>query len=423
MIEIIEKLKKYNFWDKGVTGTGYKREFYLERIKKYLGNKLIKVITGQRRVGKSYLLRQIIEYLIRNEINPKNIFYLNKELVEFEEIRNHSDLNEVIILYKKIYEVTAKVYIFIDEIELIENWEVLVNSLSQNYIDEYEIFITGSNSLLLSGELSTLLSGRYISFEVYPFLYEEWYDYQQLENNKDVFLKFLYSGGLPELFNLREEETKQHYVSSLKDTILLKDVVRRYKIKDYKMLENIFNFITNNVGNIFSINSLSNYYKGKNIKTNYETISAYVSYLINSYLIHDAVRYDIKGKEILSGLKKFYLNDLSFRNYLFSGFDYTPGKLLENYVFIYCKSHGYNVYTGKLRDKEIDFILEKDKERKYLQVAYSLSDEKVVEREFGNLESIPDHFEKLVITTDERSFGNRNGIKHVPVFQLSKILK
>ena len=413
MLEIYKKLKKYNYWAGTGVKTGFLRVDYQKKIEPYLGNSLIKVLVGQRRAGKSYVLRQLIHRLIQDGVKPGNIFYLNKELVEFDEISNYKQLAKLIEFYRQEMKVKGKIFILLDEIQEIQGWEKIVNSLSQNHNQQSEVFITGSNSTMLSSELATYLSGRYVSFEVLPFSFSEYLACKKLARNKENFLAYLKSGGLPELFQLTGEETKIHYVSSLKDTVMLKDIVGKYKIKDSQLLDNVFKFVTDNIGNLFSTNSIVSYLTSHKIKTNHETISNYVSYLTQTYLIHCVERYDIKGKEIFSASKKYYLNDLAFRNFLSSDFDYGLGKHLENVIYLHFRRLGYKIYVGSIAGEEIDFVVEKDGDRKYLQVAYSLAEKKVADREFRGLEKIGDSYEKLVVSLDDVSFGNKNGIRHV----------
>jgi len=422
MIEKIEILEKYNFWNKNLPQLGLYRDFYLNKINKFLGSKLIKVLVGQRRVGKSYLLRQIIQKLINNKIPANNIFYINKEITEFDFIVDYNDLSELINSYKTKIKPIGKIYLFIDEIQNIRGWEYLINSLSQNYIDDYEIFISGSNSQLLSGELATFLSGRYIEFQILPFDYCEYIQINEIDNTKQSFLQFLQSGGLPELFHLPDNETKNHYVSSIKDTILLRDIIQRYGVKDSRLIEDIFIFLINNASNLVSINNIVNYFKSKNRKTNYETISNYIEYLRNSFLIHKVDRFNIKGKEIISGNNKYYINDLSFKNYLYSGFDYGIGYMLENIVYLQLIKYGYKVYTGISNNKEIDFVATKNNRVIYIQVAYLLADKTTVDREYKELEKIPDNYEKFIVSLDDIQLPNINGIKHYQAWLINEIL-
>ena len=418
MTEYFTSLKKYNYWNGEPIKVGFRRETYLKKFHGFLGNSLVKVIVGQRRTGKSYLMRQIIESLVLNGVGTGNIFYFNKEVIEFDEIDHYQKLYTLILEYKKEINPVGKIFLFIDEIQLVQGWEKLVNSLSQDFTEEFEIFITGSNSELLSGELASLLSGRYVSFEILPFSYAEFCAYRNEPINKLTLINYLKTGGLPELLHLEEEEMRFHYTSSLRDTIILRDIVQRYRIKDAWLIESLFKFLSLNAGNLFSVNNVVNYFKSHKLKTNHETVLSYLGYLKQSFLIHEVERYNIKAKEILSGAKKFYLNDLSFRNYSTLKFEFGLAQNLENYIYLFFRSKGYNIFVGNLKDKEIDFVVENDKEKKYIQVTWSLNDAAVIEREFGNLELIADHFSKVVISMDDVSFGTRNGIIHQLAWEL-----
>jgi len=417
MKTVFEKLKTYNTWG-GATGVleaqlGYKRDFYLKKIEQYLGNNLIKVFVGQRRVGKSVLMMQVMHELVSTGVPTDNIFYLNKEIIDFDEIKTARDLREIIALYKKEIRPEGKVYYFFDELQDIEEWEKMVNSLAQDSAHQAEVFISGSNSNMLSSELATYLTGRYISFEIFPFSYSEYISYLKLANNKESFLQYLRSSGLPEFFKLDTNEAKRNYLVTLKDSILLKDIVGRYAIKDVRFLDKILDFVSDNIGNTFSVASIEKYLRSKNNRISFETVSNYLSYLLQTFLIHEVERFDIKGKSILESGKKYFLNDLAFRNYVFSTFDPGLGGQLENVIFLYLRRLGYTVYVGKLGDREVDFIAEKDGDRQYIQVAYSVADEQVAKREFGNLKKIKDNFEKIVVSLDDTSFGNDSGIRHM----------
>ncbi|RLD51750.1 MAG: ATP-binding protein [Bacteroidetes bacterium] len=419
MKTLFHKIEKYNCWDGKYFDTGYERKTYLKDILKYQGNKLVKVLVGQRRVGKSYILRQIMSFL-RNEknIGPKNIFYLNKEYIAFDEIETAKDLENIFGFYKAELKVTGKIYIFLDEVQNIDGWETFVNSNSQDFTEEYELFISGSNSNLLSGELATLLSGRYIEFEIFPFDLFEFADYKSLNINRDTFLQYLQNGGLPELFNFEQTETKHNYIASLKNTIILRDIVSRYKVKDVDLLENILKFLFINIGNLTSFTSIVKYFKSKQKKTNYETISTYVNYLKNTFIIHECERYNLRGKQVLGGERKYFLNDLAFKNLLSGFFPDDIGYHLENYVFMQLKRMHYNVKVGVFGDKEVDFVAQKGDKTIYVQVAYLLSEPKTVEREFGNLLKIKDNFEKFVVSLDEAEFSDYQGIKHIKPWEL-----
>ncbi len=422
MEEIFEKLKKYNFWTKKTQEdnleVGFERKFYLKKVEQFLNNDLIKVFIGQRRVGKSYLMRQVIKKLLTSGVNRKNIFYLNKEIVDFDEIKTHLDLKKIIDIYKEKIEPKGKVYYFFDEIQEVKNWEKIVNSLSQDYRYKSEVFISGSNSKMLSGELATYISGRYIDFEIFPFSYVEYVKYFNLKKSKETFLAYLHNGGLPEFFQLKTEESKRYYLQALKNTIILKDIVDRYKIKDVKLLEKILDFISDNIGNTFSSANITNFLKSKGRRISFDTVSNYLKYLTETFLIHEVDRFDLKGKDILDSGKKYYLNDLSFRNFVFSTFDEGLGGHLENLVYLYFRANNWKIYIGKIEDKEVDFVIEKCGKKKYVQVAHSLSSKKVIAREFGNLEKIRDSYDKMVITLDDKAFGDRNGIEHKLIWEV-----
>jgi len=411
---MIDILEKFNFWSSPPAESGYFRKHYIELFSRYIGNSLIKVISGQRRVGKSYLFRMFINWLITQKNIPlKNIFYLNKDIYELDFINTSEKLQCAIQTYMDHLKPEGTMYLFLDEIQEIKGWEKVVNALSQSYIERFEIFITGSNANLLSTELSTYLTGRYLLFHVFPFSYSEYLGFNKRKRHKLSYIDYLKHGGMPEIYAIHDLEIKQNYYQNLRDAILLKDVVKRYQIRDVNLLEKLVMLIIDSIGSYLSVNKIVNHLKTHHYKATHETIGAYLTYLKDSYFIHESERYDIKGKKILTGERKYYLNDLGFKYYLTSSFEFIIGKYLENLVYLQLLSSGYKIYTGMIAGKEIDFIAEKDSERKYIQVAYILQDDRVIQREFGNLEIIPDNYEKMVISLDDIQMGNKNGIKHI----------
>jgi predicted AAA+ superfamily ATPase len=421
MDEILKSIERYNFWHKQEFKTGYLRSFYLEKIAKCINNSLIKVLVGQRRAGKSVILRQIAQQLIRSGVPPKNILFINKEFLEFDAIQDYKDLEKLIQQYKAKLKPKGKVYLFIDEIQNINQWERLVNSYSQDYTESYELFISGSNSKMLSGELSTLLSGRYINFEIYPFSYSEYLGIMQLEKSKLTFIEYLQSGGMPELFNLPDQEAKRHYMSAIKDTVLLRDIIQRHAIKEPKLLEDIFIYLINTSSNLISINNITNYFKSLGRKTSYDTIANYISYIEDSFLIHRAERFDLRGKEVVSGNAKYYSNDQAYKNYLFAGYGLGTGYQLENIVYLELRRQGYKVYTGVLPNKEVDFVARKAERVIYIQCAYLLADEDTIKREYSALNAISDHYEKIVMSLDDLLFPVRNGIRHIQAWNINSL--
>ncbi len=422
MIEILNPIRKYNYWDDNSVDSGYERVSYTENIEQYIGNKLVKVLIGQRRAGKSYILRQIAAKLIKNGVKSENILYLNKEYMELIALRSAMELENLYKTYRAELKPEGKVYLFIDEIQYIEEWERFVNSHSQDFAEPCELFISGSNSNLLSGELATLLSGRYVEFEVFPFSYQEFCGITEQTENRESYKKYLESGALPELFNLSTDEMKRNYVSSIKDTVMLRDIVARFKVKDVKLLDDLFVYLVNNAANIISITNIINFFASKKRKTNYETLSSYISYLESSFLLHRAERYNIKGKETISGNCKYYLNDLSYRNYLYSGYGYGMGYLLENAVYLSLRRANYDVYVGVVKDTEVDFVAIKGDKRLYIQVTLQLTEQTTIDREYRSLQLIDDNFNKYVVSMEDFQVPTNEGIEHISAWKLDKIL-
>ena len=304
--------------------------------------------------------------------------------------------------------------------QLIEEWEKSVNSYSQDYTEEYELFISGSSSRMLSGELATLLSGRYVQFPVYPFSYQEYAEIRHLEQNRESYMN---TGGIPELFVLPEkQEVQRNYLSALKDTILLKDISQRYSIRAPRLLEDLFAFLVGNASNLVSIGNIVNYFKSQGRKTGNDAVAAYIGYIEDSFLAYRCERFDLRGKEILSGTAKYYINDLVFKNFLYPGAAYGVGYKLENLVYLELLRAGYDVYTGCAKEKEVDFIARKGDRTIYLQSTYMLVYEQAVRREYASLESIHDNYEKLVVSLDDFCLPSHEGIRHVRAWELHGLL-
>ncbi len=419
---MIGAIRKYNFWDKQNLNLGYPRNYYLDRIRAYTGNSLVKVLVGQRRVGKSYILRQIAAELIEKGVDRRNILYLNKEYIELSSVQTYIDLENLYQAYKKELKPMGKVYLFIDEIQYIEEWERFVNSHSQDFAEPCELFISGSNSNLLSGELATFLSGRYVEFEILPFSFVEYCGITKQEANKETYMKFLGEGALPELFNLPTDEMKQNYVSSVKDTVMLRDIVARYKVKDIKLLDDLFVYLVNSAASIVSITNIINFFSSKKRKTNYETLSSYIAHLESSFLVHKVERYNIRGRDTISGNCKYYLNDLCYHNYLYRGYGYGLGYLLENAVYLSLKRTGFQIYVGTIKDAEVDFVAIKGDKKLYLQVSLQMIEEQTKEREYRSLKLINDNFEKYVVSLDDCKIPTNEGIKHISPWNLDQLL-
>lgn len=428
MDERFEILKQYNPWGGNTIYTGFKRDFYISKIGQYVGNSLVKVLTGQRRAGKSYILRQIAMGLIDQGVCPENILFINREFTAFDFLQNGSDLDSLIKLYRETLRPEGREYIFIDEIQNIEGWEKTVNSLSQDYTYESEVFISGSNSSMLSGELASHLSGRYLEFEILPLSYDEWSAAKNVPQGRSSYLLYLMEGGLPELLHLDSDEVKRHYVSSLKDTILLRDIIARYQIRDTRMLEDLFVYTVNNATKLATPNTIVKFYKGKGKRVSYDLVASYLSYMAETFLVHKVERYNVQGKDTIAGNCKYYINDLAFYNYLYKGFAYGFGYELENLVYLDLRRAGYDVYVGSVHDtrvgesKEVDFVGIKGDRKIYVQASYELKDEETMSREYRSLELISDSYPKYVVSMDELSLPNKDGIMHVHAWDLGKML-
>jgi hypothetical protein len=420
--ENFDRIRRFNFWD-STPKLGFIRKEYQEWLMQFDHSKLVKVLVGQRRVGKSYILRQYIQHLIDSGVPAEQTLYINTEYLDFDFLRDEKNLNAFIQYYKSHFGIQGKFYLFIDEVQQIKNWERIVNDLSQDFTQEVNICISGSNSKLLSSELSSLLSGRYVEKTVYSFSYEEHLAYLKKEPSRKTYLEYLKTGGLPELFHLPNDETKRNYLSALRDTIVLRDIVQRHQVKDPILLMEIFAYLSNNLAVLTSVTNLIDYWNSKKRKTTYETVANYIDYFRQTYLIHQCERFDIKGKELLGGQYKYYLNDLSFVNYLFSGNQQGLGRLLENLVYLQLKSSGFAVYVGYMRDREVDFVAKKNDKTIYVQVAYQLEQTSTLSREINALLAIKDNFEKWIVTMDETVTGEHQGIKMVQVWELENKLK
>lgn len=422
MDEKLDLIAPYNLWNGHTLPIGFSRDTYTDRLMGYTGNRLIKVLTGQRRVGKSFIMRQIAMKLVSEGVRAENTLFINRELSAFDFIRDADDLRNLVIAYRNNFKPVGKIYIFIDEVQDIKDWEKEVNSLSQDYTVDIEVFISVSNSKLLSGELATLISGRYIEMTVYPFSFSEYVEIHRLEKDRQSFLRYMNEGGLPDLINLHDKEVKERYMAGLRDSIMLKDIVKRHAVRDIGLLESLFAYLVNNASNMISITGIVNYLKSNGGKSSYETISTYLTYFQEAYIVHKCDRYSISGKELLSGNFKVYANDQAYHNYIFPTVRFGNGYLLEGIVYMTLLRKGYKVKTGVIRDKEVDFIAEKNDMRLYVQVAYMLLDEATAEREYSSLEKVSGIGEKLLVTLDDTLYPIRNGIRHVQAWKLEELI-
>lgn len=422
MDEKFSALEKYSFWDDRKPELGFIREEYLRKVGKFTSQRLVKVLTGQRRAGKSYVLRQIAARLISSGVGRDNIFFLNKEYIAFDSIVNYADLDGLFREYLKRRRPLGKVYIFIDEILDIEGWEKFVNSYSQDYTIDCELFISGSNSKMLSAELSSLLTGRYVEFRIFPFSFDEFASCLGTSADRRAYVDYMRSGGLPELLRISGVEARTQYVDGVKNTIILKDIVQRHSVRDAVLLEDLFVYLVNNSSCLVSVQNIVNYLSSRGRKTTYDTVSQYIEYLSEAFLIHKIERYDLKGKEVLSGNAKYYANDPAYHNLLYGGYGHGAGYMLENIVCLELLREGYKVYVGTKNGREVDFVAELSDRRIYIQVAYMLVDEDVIKREYSPLQDIADNYEKIVVSLDDIALPLREGIRNIQAWNLAALL-
>ncbi len=382
------------------------RQKYLDKISKYFNKPIIKVITWMRRTWKSTFLKQVFSILKEKSFfNEKEFFYVNKELLEFDFIKDYNDLNDFFIKWKNKNNIWNKFVVWIDEIQIINWWEKFINSILSEYSDNIEIFITGSNSQMLSSELSTLISGRYIEFHIYPLSFKEYISYFPREYLiKELFLNYLKFWGLPWIINFwNEEEITYEYLRWIYNTIFVKDILSYNSIKNSVFFEKLYKYLFRNVWTIFNAQKIRYYIlSNSQIKTSVDTIINYINFWIKSFIVYEVNRYMIKWKNLFQVNNKYYSWDIGLRNSI-SGFNFKQDiwNILENIVFLELKSRWYNVTVWILWDLEIDFVAEKNWELKYFQVAYLLSTQETTDREFWNLLKIKDNWPKYVLTMDE----------------------
>jgi len=388
-----------------------KRELYLNQIRRLIDKNPIKIITGVRRSGKTYLLKSTQEELKNRGISAENIFLISFESMKYNKIENFKQLDEYIIDLTK--NVKGKIYLLFDEIQNVENWEKSINAYRVDL--DCDIYITGSNSELLSGEMATLISGRYYQINIYPFSFVEFLQYKnEMEktedyNLEDAFKEYIEYGGMPPIQQVAAED-KYSYLGDIYNTILLKDIVTRHNIRNTDMLNRILNYVIMNIGKNFSATNIAKYMKHEKRRISKDTILDYLLYSKNACFIHQAPREDIKGKKVLQHNEKYFLVDHGFYQAKYGDIE-NIGSVLENIVYIELLRRGYDVKIGIINNKEIDFICKKDKEKIYIQVTYLLKGDETIEREFSGLSQINDNFDKYVLSMDKLDFSG-NGIKH-----------
>ena len=390
-----------------------KREKYLKRIKPFIDKDIIKVLVGQRRVGKSYMLYQIMD-VIKKQNPHANIIYINKELYDFDKIIDYKNLMDYV---KKESKKRERNYIFIDEVQDIKGFERALRSLKAQ--GNYDIYCTGSNATLLSGELATYLSGRYIEIEIHGLDYKEFLKFHKLDDSDDTLIKYIKYGSLPYLKHLElEDEVVFDYLRNVYNTILLKDVVARHNIRNVSFLKDIVEYIADNLGSLISAKKVSDFLNSQNITISPNMVLDYLAFLVDAFFLYKVKRLDIKGKKIFEINDKFYFEDLGLRNTVVNYRPDAIGQVLENLVFKHYLSNGYKVHVGKIGEHEVDFVCDKDGEREYVQVAYHIHEDNK-KREFGNLLNINDNYRKIVVSMDNLGKGaTYKGIEHLHIREL-----
>ena len=382
-----------------------KRIEYLKKLNSFKEKELIKVITGLRRSGKSILMDQYIDSIKENGVKDNQIIKINFEEKEFEELLDKDKL------YKYLIEIVKKnkseyTYIFLDEIQKVKDFQIIIDSL---YVKKnVDIYVTGSNADLLSSELATLLTGRYIEIKMLPLSYKEYLD--DKDDSAETFNEYLNNGGLPYLLNLETDEMKYEYIMGLYNTILNNDIIRRHNDIDITTFENILNFIIDNISNIISPNTIANTLNSLGKKVSYNTVEKYIRYMKECFLIYECNRYNVIGKQNLKTLSKYYLVDLGFKKVSSLKNRTNLGYNIENIVYLELIRRGNIINVGKVNDREVDFVVKKEKEIEYYQVTTSLYDDKTKEREINSLNNIKDNYKKTILTLDDYGIGNENGI-------------
>lgn len=388
------------------------RELYMKRIRPFIGNQLIKVLTGLRRSGKSVMLELIQQELLAMGANKEQFICYNFEQMKNAHLCNAQALYTEVMARVQLIE--GKKYLFFDEIQEVQDWEKCINSFRLDF--DCDIYLTGSNAKLLSGELATYLAGRYVEFIIYPFSFAEFTELYQTVfpdvSQAQCFRQYLTEGGMPYLSNLRyEAQPSRQYLMDLYNSVILKDVVKRNNIRDVDLLERIIAYITTNIGTTFSATSVSKFMKSEGRKVSTDTILNYIKACESAFLFYRAKRQDVQGKKILAVQEKYYIADHGIREAVFGGNMRDINLILENLIYMEMLRRGYTVTVGKVADKEIDFIGERQNEKIYIQVAYLLASEETIAREFGVYNQVQDNFPKYVVTMDELDMS-RDGIKH-----------
>lgn len=385
-----------------------KRSFYIEQIRPFMNQNIVKVLTGIRRCGKSVMLQLIQEELLEQGIPNDRILQVNFETRAVDYVRTVNECYAYIREFAGKH--PGKIYLLLDEIQELEKWETMINACMIDF--DTDIYITGSNAKMLSGELATYLGGRYVEFKIYPFSFREVLQAMGEVPSQEAFRIYLQRGGMPFLYQFpMDERSVRQYLDDIYSSIILKDIAQRNQIRDMELLKRVLQYFILNIGNQFSASSITKYLKSENRKISNETLYHYIDYCKTACLLHLVSRENISGKQVLQFQEKIYLTDHGIREALFSNNQRDINQVMENMVYMELLRHGYDVTVGRIERAEVDFVARKGDDKLYIQVSYLLAGKDTIEREFGVLEKIADNYPKYVVTMDELNMG-RNGIKH-----------
>lgn len=386
-----------------------KRENYLNKLINVIGTPDIKVITGIRRSGKSKLLENFKNYVEKN-VEKNNIIHINYNLPKFENLKNYNNLVKHV---ETNYKNEMRNFILIDEVQMCDGFEKAINGFHAE--EKYDIYITGSNAFLMSSDLATLFTGRTFKIEVYPFSFKEFQKYYTYNDIQEAFDKYVYQGGMSGSYLYKTQEEKYQYIKDIFNTLIVRDIKQKYKIRNTNIIQNLTNFLMDNVSNLTSANSITNVLKSNNVSITDKTINNYIDYLCNAFAFYKIKRYDIKGKKLLSTQNKYYLTDQSFRYAILGTNNMDYGRIYENIVAIELLRRGYEVYVGTLYKKEIDFIAQKQGKKIYIQVSDDISNEKIFKREIEPLLKIQDAYPKVVISRTKHDTYQYEGINIIDI--------
>lgn len=391
------------------------RPIYMERLLPYIGKNIIKVLTGQRRVGKSYILKSVAQHIRKNDPTA-NIITIDLEDFSFSHVTDAQSLHTEITTRLKE---ECKNYIFIDEVQEVKDFDKVIRSL--NLSSTNDIYITGSNSRMLSSEISTKLAGRRIEMQVHPLSYLEFLNFHNMEDSDTAMTEYLQYGGLPYLVNLPQKNTWNEYISGITDAVVYRDIVSRHSLRNNDFLQRLLLFLADNIGQLFTAKKIADYLKSQRISSSVGSVMTYTGYVEEAFIVNRSRRWEIEGKRFFEIGEKFFFEDLGIRNSIIGFRPHDISGLMENAVYNHLRVQGYDVKTGVLTGgREIDFVAEKDGEKQYVQVAMAIADKATADREYGNLTMIPDNYEKIVVTYKDSFPNTYKGIKTITLREFLK---